>query len=256
MKILLTNDDGAESEGISALSRALAGAGHEVWTVAPDRNRSGASHCLTMEAPLQIKKLGERTFSCSGSPVDCVLFAVKSGIALSPFDAVFSGINRGANLGTDILYSGTAAAAAQAVVYGIPAAAFSVETRDGAWRYSAMASFAARNARALAALSIPARPDDRSGAASFVNVNALSLDRYSAIESPSSLAWREYNDEARVSETGDGNLESRFCGGSVVSFGGDETDSAVCDRSSICVCRVRAEPCLSPREIDLASLSL
>ena len=145
MKLLLTNDDGFSADGIKTLARYLSDAGHEVWIFAPDRNRSAASNRITMDKPLRIKEHGQRVYSCSGMPADCVIAALKSGIIGNGVDAVLSGINRGANIGTDILYSGTAAAARQAVLYGVPGIAFSVRSSDGFWRYDAMARFAYSN---------------------------------------------------------------------------------------------------------------
>ena len=117
MRILVSNDDGVHAEGIRALSEALTACG-EVIVVAPDRNRSGASHSLTLEVPLRVTRLGETGFNGSesyavkGTPTDCVHLAVNELVRPEP-DMVVAGINHGANLGDDVIYSGTVAAATE-----------------------------------------------------------------------------------------------------------------------------------------------
>jgi 5'-nucleotidase len=124
MRILLTNDDGVASPGLRLLERALAPQ-HEVWIVAPDSNRSGSSHSITLGTPSRFRRTGEREFTCWGTPADCVVVALM-GLVPEPPELVISGINLGPNLGTDILYSGTAAAARQAAFMGRPAVACSL----------------------------------------------------------------------------------------------------------------------------------
>jgi 5'-nucleotidase len=126
MNILLTNDDGLDSPGILLLARALRGEGHRVLALAPDRDRSGVSHSISfLSGPLVMSPRGEDTWACSGLPVDCVVIALLGGIPVRP-DLILSGINRGANLGTDLLYSGTAAAARQGSLFGVPSVALSL----------------------------------------------------------------------------------------------------------------------------------
>jgi 5'-nucleotidase len=141
--LLLTNDDGFDSPGIRVLAEALRSrGGHRVFILAPDRDRSGVSHCLDiLNGPVRVKKEGEGTWSCSGRPADCVLAAVLGGVPCKP-GAVLSGINKGANLGTDLIYSGTAAAARQAALMGVPAVAFSL-AGEGEYRWSMAAQYAA-----------------------------------------------------------------------------------------------------------------
>ena len=125
MKILVSNDDGVNALGIRTLSRVLAEFA-EVVTVAPDRNRSGASHSLTLEVPLRADKLDDTGFySVKGTPTDCVHWAVNSLLDPDP-DMVVAGINHGANLGDDVLYSGTVAAATEGRHLGLPAVAVSL----------------------------------------------------------------------------------------------------------------------------------
>lgn len=124
MKILLTNDDGVFSEGLGAVRKGLLDAGHDVWTVAPSREMSGTSHSITLKEAVRLKKVDHQVFSCSGTPADCVLFSYLGAIPIKP-DIVVSGINHGSNLGTDVIYSGTAAAARQAALMGYPGIAVS-----------------------------------------------------------------------------------------------------------------------------------
>ncbi|MBB6055327.1 MAG: 5'/3'-nucleotidase SurE [Gammaproteobacteria bacterium] len=125
MKILVSNDDGVNAQGLHCLSEALCSLG-EVIVVAPDRNRSGASNSLTLENPIRVETLetGKR-YSVKGTPTDCVHFAVNK--LLDPWpDIVVSGINHGANLGDDVIYSGTVAAATEGRHMGLPAVAISL----------------------------------------------------------------------------------------------------------------------------------
>jgi 5'-nucleotidase len=124
MKILLTNDDGIYSPSLRALFDRLSQE-HDVWIVAPHRERSGSSHAITLNKPIRVDKKDERVFACEGTPVDCVVL-VSLGLVEVTVDMVISGPNFGANLGTDIIYSGTSAAARQAALMGIPAVAASL----------------------------------------------------------------------------------------------------------------------------------
>jgi len=125
MRILLTNDDGFNAEGINELNRVLNAAGHEVWVCAPSSQRSTCSHALTLHKNQRVVKVSERIYHCEGYPADCVLFAISGAIPCPKPDVVVSGINKGYNLSTDLIYSGTAGAAAEAVVRGFPAIAVS-----------------------------------------------------------------------------------------------------------------------------------
>jgi 5'-nucleotidase len=126
MKILLTNDDGVNSEGLQKLAQVLRSLKYKVSVIAPDTDRSGISHAVSMlNGPVKISRYEKDTWSCSGYPVDCVIAGLKGILPEWP-DLVLSGINRGANLGTDIIYSGTASAARQASLAGIPAIALSL----------------------------------------------------------------------------------------------------------------------------------
>ena len=128
MKILVSNDDGYRAEGIGRLRAALAALpGVTVTVVAPDRNRSGASNSLTLDVPLRVTQIEPGVHYVAGTPTDCVHLAI-SGFFDYEFDMVVSGVNDGANLGDDVLYSGTVAAAIEGRFLGLPALAISLCT--------------------------------------------------------------------------------------------------------------------------------
>ena len=125
MKVLISNDDGIQAPGIRALAeltRELA----DVWIVAPDREQSAKSHALTMNTPLRAPEVREGEWAVSGTPADCIYLAVQSLLPSQP-DLILSGINRGANLGHDVFYSGTVAAALEGALRNVPSIAFSLD---------------------------------------------------------------------------------------------------------------------------------
>jgi 5'-nucleotidase len=128
MRVLVTNDDGYMALGLGVLARAAAGLG-EVRVVAPDREQSATSHSLTMHFPLRVRRTADDTIAVDGTPTDCVILALGALLEEKP-DFVLSGVNHGANLGDDVLYSGTVAAAMEATILGIPAVAVSYTGRD------------------------------------------------------------------------------------------------------------------------------
>jgi 5'-nucleotidase len=128
MNILVTNDDGINCENMLKLAEKLR-ARHNVWIVAPAEERSGCSHSINIRNKIVFKKIGHRVYACSGSTADCVLISLLGAIS-EKIDMVVSGINPGPNLGTDILYSGTAAGARQGALMGRPSVALSAYSRD------------------------------------------------------------------------------------------------------------------------------
>ncbi len=125
LKILLSNDDGVYAEGINTLAKELSAIA-DITIVAPDRNRSGASNSLTLEQPLRIKEIAPQIYSVQGTPTDCIYFALNELMSDDMPDMVLSGINHGANLGDDVLYSGTVAAAMEGHFLGVQSIAFSL----------------------------------------------------------------------------------------------------------------------------------
>jgi 5'-nucleotidase len=167
MIILVSNDDGIHSEGIHALEAALAKIG-EVYTVAPDREQNAVSHSLTLHRPLRIEEVGPRRFAVNGTPTDCVNVAVKGFLPVRP-QLVVSGINKGANLGDDITYSGTVSAAIEGSLLGIPSIAVSLVSRGPVYQFGPAADFAAVLAAEVIAQGMP--PD------TLLNVNVPNLPR-------------------------------------------------------------------------------
>jgi len=125
MNILISNDDGYFSEGIQNLRKALVKKGHEVFMVAPDRDYSACGMSISVRSPLTVRKLGHNQYAVSGTPVDCIALAL-GGLISQPIDLVVSGINNGANLCDDVLYSGTVAAAMEARRLANPSIAISI----------------------------------------------------------------------------------------------------------------------------------
>lgn len=142
MRVLVSNDDGVDTPGIRALAEGLRGAGHEVLVVAPDRDRSGASNSLTLDMPIRVQQDDDSTWRVYGTPTDCVHVAITGMLEKEP-DIVVSGINNAANLGDDVIYSGTVAAAMEGRFLGLPAVAVSLVTNGHAGRHYGTAARAA-----------------------------------------------------------------------------------------------------------------
>lgn len=126
--ILVTNDDGISSPGIKALAKTLKTIG-EVYIVAPETEQSAVAHALTLHRPLKFEKTATRTYFINGTPTDCVIIGVNKILPRKP-DIIVSGINNGANLGDDITYSGTVAAAIEGTLLGVPSIAVSLVTAN------------------------------------------------------------------------------------------------------------------------------
>jgi 5'-nucleotidase len=152
-RILVTNDDGIQSEGILALAAARERLG-EVYVVAPAHEMSAASHSLTLVRPLRIERVAERRFAVDGTPTDCVTIALGHLLKEQRPDIVLSGINRGPNLGDDTTYSGTVAGALEGSIHGLPAIAVSLVARRNL-DFSHAAEFAADLAAKVLAEGLP-----------------------------------------------------------------------------------------------------
>lgn len=168
MIILVCNDDGIRSDGIQALARAVDTLG-DVYVVAPDREQSAVSHSLTLHRPLRVEQIATHQYAVDGTPTDCVNLAV-SGILPGRPGLVLSGINKGANMGDDITYSGTVSAAMEGTLLGIPSIALSLVARDD-FDFEPAAAFAAQLAAqvithpfpvdTLLNVNVPAIPRER-----------------------------------------------------------------------------------------------
>jgi 5'-nucleotidase len=150
--ILVTNDDGFFSKGIQALAETLKELG-DVYIVAPDRDRSAVSHALTMHRPLKVDLIKEGCYSVNGTPTDCVVVGVKKILPREP-DLIVSGINKGANLGEDITYSGTVSAAIEGTILGVPSFAISL-VGERPFKYETATYYAFKIARFVLKKGLP-----------------------------------------------------------------------------------------------------
>jgi 5'-nucleotidase len=125
MRILLTNDDGVNATGLKVLETIARAFSDDIWIVAPTEEQSGAGHSLTLTQPVRLRRLGERRFCVTGTPTDSVMMAIAHIMKEAKPDLVLSGVNRGANLGEDVTYSGTVSAAMEGALAGIPSIALS-----------------------------------------------------------------------------------------------------------------------------------
>ncbi|OGP27095.1 MAG: 5'/3'-nucleotidase SurE [Deltaproteobacteria bacterium GWA2_57_13] len=234
MIILVSNDDGIDSEGLVALEDALKELG-EVYTVAPDRVQNSMSHALTLHRPLRVHEAGARRFAVDGTPTDCVKLALSGLITVRP-DLVVSGINKGPNLGDDIIYSGTVSAAIEGTLLGIPSIAVSlVSFRDLV--FAAAAEFAGTLAAQVLQKGMPP--------GTLLNVNVPSLPK------PEIKGWkftrmgkRHYKEEVveRVDPRG---RKYYWIGGDDLGFAPEEgTDCVVVHEGYISV---------TPLQVDLTN---
>ena len=143
MTILLTNDDGIDSPGLLSLYDKL-NPDHNVWIMAPDGDRSGKSQSITLKDAIRTNHVSDKAFSCSGTPANCVAIAMLGAVP-DKIDLVISGINLGPNLGTDIIYSGTAAAARQAALNNCPGVAVSLTKHRAPFDFDTTSDFIAAN---------------------------------------------------------------------------------------------------------------
>jgi 5'-nucleotidase len=214
VRVLLTNDDGISAPGLQAARRQLRELdGVDVDVIAPDSNRSATARSITTRSPLQVEEVefgdGDRGFATDGTPVDCVRFAELGLVGHRP-DLIVSGINHGANLGDDITYSGTVAAAFEGIVLGIPAVAISQQSSGGGMGYVSgrfdfdlAAAFLAQLVAKLGAAPMPAE--------TLLNVNCPAGEP-TGVE-VTSLGKRVYNDELKlVSEDEDGRRHYEIYG--------------------------------------------
>lgn len=241
MNILISNDDGINAKGIQALIKRLKKDNHDVYVIAPDSNRSAVSNHLTMYKEHTLIQVDENSYSHTGYPADCV-FTGLTGNLLKDIDVVISGINKGGNMGSDVIYSGTCAASRQAVLLGKPSIALSVEPlsrdfKEADYKYDALADFAARNLEKLMSLSKTEFPQV------FVNVNALSLDEYKGVKLTDKINFRIYGDSVNVVNIKGNEYKTEFrCGHAEESKIDINSDLQYCRDGYITITRVFACP--------------
>jgi 5'-nucleotidase len=224
--ILVSNDDGIHSAGLTALADALEPFG-EVVVVAPDREQSACSHALTLHRPLRIDEIRPRRFTVDGTPTDCVNLAVNAILDRRP-SLLVSGINRGANLGDDVTYSGTVSAAMEGTLLGIPSIAMSLVGR-GPYDFTTAAAFAARLAASVLARGLP--PDTLLN----VNVPETAAGVTPSAVLPTRMGRRRYGD-AIVEKLDPRGRKYYWIGGEDVPFVAEEgTDFHAVHRGQISV---------------------
>ena len=229
MRILISNDDGIYAPGISVLARAAEDLG-EVYVVAPDSEQSAKSHGLTMHEPLRVRHLGPRRFSVTGTPADAVYMALHQ-LLPGPPDLVLSGVNRGANLGSDVHYSGTVAAAREAALRGLPAVAVSLfitDFDDSDTHYDTAAQAAVEICRSLLADPLPPGV--------FLNINAPDVPRAQVKGvRVAPVGEHKYADQVSVGEDPRGR-PYYWIGGPRIGFaGGEHTDGELVEQGYIAV---------------------
>ncbi|MEL6347507.1 MAG: 5'/3'-nucleotidase SurE [Myxococcota bacterium] len=236
MLILISNDDGVHAPGLAALASAATALG-DVYVVAPATEQSARSHGLTMHDPLRVRPLGDQRYSVTGTPADSVYLALNHLLPRAP-DLVLSGINRGSNLGSDVHYSGTVAAAREAALNNIPALAVSLSPRsrdESRYHYDVAAEVAVEVARNLAA--------DPPPHGIFLNLNVPDLPREQILGiRPAPLCERMY--APLVQEGRDPrNRPYYWIGGPARGFGGgDHTDGALVERGFATLSPMRLDP--------------
>jgi 5'-nucleotidase len=154
MRFLVANDDGIHAAGIAALVEAVSPLG-EVFVAAPDREQSAASHAISLHRPLRLHELKPNWWSIDGTPTDCVYLAMNHLLVGKRPDLVLSGINRGPNLGDDVTYSGTVAAAMEGALFGVPSVAFSLVSPSRKYDYQPALVFIRSLVRTLIAKPLP-----------------------------------------------------------------------------------------------------
>lgn len=253
MRILLTNDDGYDAPGIKALCTALSQVG-QVFMVAPDREKSATGHCITVHCPIRVEEIpsalgATSIWAVDGTPSDCVKLGIQSLLDQPP-DIVVSGINRGPNLGTDVLYSGTVSAAMEGAIEGIPSFAFSLATHESA-TFTQAADIASK---------IVAKVSKKLSAGTLLNINIP----YPLAVDPVKFAWtklgiRKYTNTFEKRQDPRGRAYY-WLGGEVVDHNSDDalTDIAGINRGEVTITPLQYDltdyKFLSNLDLDFAKL--
>ena len=241
MRVLITNDDGIQADGLNALRKALGAIdGINVHVIAPDSNRSATARSITTRSPLWVEEVpfddGSSGFATDGTPVDCVRFAELGLIGERP-ELIVSGINHGSNLGDDITYSGTVAAALEGIVLGIPAIALSQQSAPGGVDYFARRGYDFRASAAFSAELVRRVVQDPLPADTLLNVN-FPPGEPSGVE-VTHLGKRLYNDEMRLVDEDPESGKVRY---EIYGFEPSFEDEAGSDLSAIARERISVTP--------------
>lgn len=197
MNILLVNDDGYQAAGIKALDEVLSSYGHNIYVTAPTTEQSAKSHSMTIYGSCYATEYASGRYHITGSPADCIIYGLHSGLLPVKPDLVISGINHGYNLSSDIVYSGTCAAARQSVFYGYKSIAISLGTRRDTINpdFRLCAEFLAKNLEKFYS---------KLNYESFMNIN-LPLD-FNGEYKLASIGYLDYNDTFRIGKEPDGRF--------------------------------------------------
>ncbi|NWG03835.1 MAG: 5'/3'-nucleotidase SurE [Syntrophaceae bacterium] len=237
MIILVTNDDGIHSKGIIILAKFLQEMG-EVFVVAPDREKSAVAHSLTLHRPLRVEKIKKNFYAVDGTPADCVHLGVNAILPNRP-RLIVSGINKGGNLGDDIIYSGTVSAAFEGTLLGIPSFAISLVSRSH-FKFDVAAQFALRMARSIIQRELPPK--------TFLNINVPNLEERD-------IKSYKITQQGRFIHGGDGVIEKVdprgrkyywIGGGQLIFNRGRNTDAEAVSKSFISI---------TPLTLDLTNYS-
>ena len=197
MNILLVNDDGYFAEGINILEKYLTKIGHKIYVTAPSVEQSAKSHSMTINSSLYATEFSDGHFHISGSPADCLIYSLKSNLLPVKPDLIISGINHGYNLSSDILYSGTCAAARQACLYGYRAIAISTERNASkVFDFDQAAEFLVSNLDAFI---------EKLDSNAFLNINVPS--NFSGRYELASIGEIDYDDQFTLEKMPDGRIK-------------------------------------------------
>lgn len=240
MRILLTNDDGIDAQGLVQLAEKLESDGHDVWVLAPAGNRSAQSHAISLHAPLVVKEIRSQWFSCSGTPADTVLLALNHSTPFPTPELLISGINHGSNLGTDIIYSGTCAAAREAARKSIPAIATSLCKQKPPYNFNSAINFISNSLNELL---------EACNSGEFLNINfpeKINDDMKVIIAEPCNRVYNDY-----YSSYVTPNKETYyFIGGEYSNENAEEnSDLHVVNRGHIALTSIQVQPQSSQNKV-------
>ena len=237
MRILISNDDGFMREGIRTLESVLIKHGHDVYLVAPHTEQSAKSHAMTVVGEITVWKHDDHHYSLEGTPADCVIYSLKSGLLPIVPDVVIGGINHGYNLSTDTIYSGTCGVARQGAMYGFPSIAIStMYDENGDYDFVSPSEYLASNLEYFC--------DALKGAEAFLNLNFP--PHWNGKVEKASLGVIHYNDQFSIKEKGN-KISIRTTGGDLSMVPspesvGYEMDSTITDRGSASITFVEITP--------------
>jgi 5'/3'-nucleotidase len=247
-RILISNDDGVHSPGIRALAEALADLG-EVFVVAPESEQSGAGHSLTLSSPLRIKQYDDHRFSVDGTPTDAIYLASEGLFLDQRFDLCASGINAGGNMGQDITYSGTVAAAMESTLHGIPSFAISLDGRNG-YCWDTAAKYAQKVASYILNNGLP------KGVLLNVNIPNLPIEQVKS-HRMTRMGKRVYGGEPVIEKTDPRGAKYFWIGGQDLGFEPiDGTDLLAVSRGRVSITPVHLDMTEYKQLVELSGIEL